>query len=445
MTAVSEATIPVQDALDTLPMAAFHWRLLAIIGATILLDGFDIQLAAFAAPAMLAEWKQGAGALAPAMAAGLIGMAIGTGLGGKVGDRAGRRLALLASVVWFGAAALLTAFAADLTQFAVLRFVTGIGLGAAVPNATALAAEWMPARVRNYAVTGIIVAVPCGGMIGAALASWLIPAFGWRFCFAVGGLLPVILGLVMWRSLPESPTFLARKPGEDRAVEALLRRAGAVFPAGARYLAPPGIAGEGRVYSGVLLRSAVGLAIAFFAGMLALYAYVSWIPVLLSGIGFPMDRAIQGSMLFNLCGVAAAFAAAWTGPRLGSRINLVAACGLALLATLACAWLISTPGASQAQVLAGIGAAGAGAFAVQCLLYSLAAHVFPVECRAAGIGYSASIGRLGAILSAFGAGFVLSLPSGQTAYFTLIAVAVVVAAGGVLLVDRHAPGRAREA
>lgn len=415
--------IQVDPLVEGLVLRPFHIRLLILVGSIILLDGFDVQVAAFAGPAILRDWSVTAGALAPAMAAALVGMALGTGLGGATGDRFGRRPALIGSVVCFGALSMMTALASDIPQLAVLRFLTGIGLGAAVPNATALVAEWMPARVRNYAVTAIIVAVPCGGMIGAGFASWLIPAFGWRICFLLGGLLPLLLAIWMWRGLPESPVFLARRRSLDEGVV-------------------ESDAGDAvGVYSGALRRSGVGLAIAFFASMLALYAYLSWIPVLLAIAGFPMDRAIQGSLVFNLCGVVASFAAAWATPRFGSRPTLIAACLAALLATVGCAYMMGTGNASPAQILVALGAAGAGTFAVQVTLYSLAVHVFPPACRAAGIGYSASIGRLGAISSAFGAGILLDMPTGRPIYFALIGAALILSAVGVGVVDRHSRGR----
>ncbi len=217
---------PIQQVVDGLAFTAFHARVLALIAGVILLDGFDIQLAAFAAPAIIADWQIGSAALAPVMAASLLGMAVGTAVGGRIGDRYGRRAALIGAAFWFGATAMLTALCSDVTSFSVLRFITGLGLGAAVPNATALAAEWMPARTRNYALTVISVGVPCGGIVGAALASWLIPAYGWPAAFLVGGGLPLLLGVVMIGALPESPILLARRGGADDRIAALVAPAG---------------------------------------------------------------------------------------------------------------------------------------------------------------------------------------------------------------------------
>lgn len=385
------------------------WRLLALVCGVILLDGFDIQLAAFAGPAILKEWALGPASLAPAIAAALVGMAIGTAVGGFLGDRVGRRPAMIFSVVWFGGWALASAHARDVNQLALLRLLTGLGLGAVVPAAMALVAEGAPARIRAYAVTAVVVGVPFGGMLGAALASWLIPAHGWRAAFLAGGVLPLVLALLMWRFLPESPDFGRAEVQGDRLLGPELRR------------------------------SAIGLSLAFLASMLALYACLSWIPVVLASVGLPQGDAIRGSMLFNLCGVAASFAGAWLTTRIGSRGALLTGCSLGVVGVGVWAVLILTPGMSSAARLAGVAAAGVGVGSLQVMLYGLATQVFPAERRAAGIGYAAAFGRLGAIASALGAGLVLSLPVGKPMYFAAIALAVAATAAAVLVIDRHAP------
>lgn len=435
------AATPIQQTVDGLAFGRFHARVLALVAAVILLDGFDIQLAAFAAPAILADWGIGSAALAPVMAASLVGMAFGTSIGGRIGDRFGRRPALIGAVLWFGAAAILTALCTDVTSFSILRFVTGLGLGAAVPNATALIAEWMPVRTRNYAVTVISVGVPCGGIIGAAIASWLIPAYGWPAAFLLGGALPLLLSIVMLWGLPESPILLARRGGSDDRIAAMIADAGGSAPG--PFAPPPSIADGEHVFGPALRRSTIGMGIAFFAALMGVYALLSWVPVLLSGAGFPMDRAIRGAMILNLSGVTASFALTWLMLRIGSRKTLIGtvcagAAALALWAT-----LLHMPGVSPAVILLGLAFTGATILSLQVLLLTLSAHVFPVECRAAGIGYSITFGRLGAILSAFGAGVLLAQPHGRLLFFAMVAAALVILAVGAMLIDRHLPARPR--
>lgn len=431
--------VPIQPVIDGLGFTAFHVRVLALVAGVILLDGFDIQLAAFAAPAILADWQIGSAALAPVMAASLLGMAVGTSVGGRIGDRYGRRAALIGAAFWFGVTAMLTALCRDVTSFSILRFITGLGLGAAVPNATALVAEWMPERSRNYALTVISVGVPCGGIVGAALASWLIPAYGWPAAFLVGGGLPLLLGLVMIGALPESPILLARRGDADDRIAQLVAQAGGT--ATGPFVPPPVVAQGGQVFAPSLRRSTIGMSLAFFAALMAVYALLSWVPVLLTGAGFAMASAIRGAMILNLSGVATSFALTWLMLRIGSRRTMIGTICGGLVALAVWAALLSMPGVPHAAILFGVALAGAGVLSLQVLLLTLSAHVFPVECRSAGIGYSISVGRLGAIASAFGAGLLLARPNGVLLFFGLVAAALFVLAGAMLLVDRHLPPR----
>ena len=124
------------------------------------------------------------------------------------------------------------AFANNLWVLGILRFLAGLGLGGALPNATALASEYVPRRRRAFAVTLTIVCVPLGGALVALVAGRMLPTFGWRRLFAVGGLLPVIAALILLRYLTESPRYLARRPERWPELADILRRIGHAVPAG---------------------------------------------------------------------------------------------------------------------------------------------------------------------------------------------------------------------
>jgi AAHS family 4-hydroxybenzoate transporter-like MFS transporter len=165
------------------------------------------------------------------------------------------------------------------------------------------------------------------------------------------------------------------------------------------------------------------------------------VPVLLSGAGFDMGSAIRGSMLLNFSGVTAAFALTWLMLRIGSRATLIGTAAAGLAALTFWATLLLTPGSSQAMIMLGLALTGATVLSLQALLLTLSAHVFPVECRAAGIGYSITFGRLGSILSAFGAGLILAQPNGRALYFAMIGAALILLAVGAILIDRHIAAR----
>jgi AAHS family 4-hydroxybenzoate transporter-like MFS transporter len=396
-----------------LPVSVFVGTFLIMV-----LDGFDLQLIGFAAPALIAEFGIERSALGPALAASVIGMSIGAVAIGPVGDAFGRRPALLISAAWFGLMTLLTINAGRVETLMMWRFLTGIGLGAALPGAVALMAEFTPARHRSQLVVMSLLGVPVGGMVGAALAAEVIPALGWRAMFVAGGLLPMAAAAVLFFVLPESPGFLARDARPQRSG---LR---AVF---------------GHAYS----RDALVLMVAFFCSLFAAYAFFSWVPVVLHSLSFPLDQAVRSALVFNLAGIAGAVLNAWAISRIGSRLALAAVAGVAVLSLLALA--VVTLGARQAPgvtaTFAIIAAAGFGIHALQTGLYLVSAHVFPTECRTSGVGFASGAGRLGGIASSFAGGFLLA-GAGAAGFFGCVALLLMLAVVCVLTLTRHTPMRA---
>src|SRR6185295_18360257 len=186
--------------------------LVFLTALTIVFDGIDNQLLGIVIPTLIREWGVPRSVFAPIVAFGYFGMMIGGSLGGLAGDRVGRRTALLGSMALFGVTTLAAAAVGSPSGLAWLRLIAGLGLGGAMPNAAALAAEFVPLRKRPISVTVTIVCVPLGATIAGLLGIQALPAFGWRWLFAIGGVVPLVAAVVFVRLLPESPRYLARHP-----------------------------------------------------------------------------------------------------------------------------------------------------------------------------------------------------------------------------------------
>ena len=172
------ASVDIGALLDEGPWTPYQKLLTLVAALAVIFDGFDIQILGFAIPAIMHDWQLARSAFAPVLAGGLAGMAVGSPLAGYCGDRFGRRVTLIACVLLFGLATAGTAFSQGLLQLAVLRFLTGMGVGGALPNAGALAAEFAPVRRRPVAVTLTMLCFPLGGMISGVAAARILPAFG---------------------------------------------------------------------------------------------------------------------------------------------------------------------------------------------------------------------------------------------------------------------------
>src|ERR1700712_2307819 len=201
--------VDVAEFIDQQPVGGFQVGLLLTCAAGLFLDGFDTQAIGYVAPALAREWGLTKAALGPVFSAGLFGLMIGALVFGPLADRIGRKRIIILSTLAFGIGALVTAFVQDLNSLLAVRFLTGLGLGGAMPNAIAMTSEFSPHRRRATMVMIMFCGFSIGAALGGLLAAALIPQFGWRSVFAVGGVAPLLLVPILALRLPGSVRFLA--------------------------------------------------------------------------------------------------------------------------------------------------------------------------------------------------------------------------------------------
>ena len=321
----SSSTVDLGSLIDEGPWTVYQKLLVLAAAMTIILDGLDNQLLAAALPALMREWHLARPAFVPVQTAGMVGMMVGGFIGGFVGDRFGRRVALLGSVVVFGVLTVLVAFAGGVAILTALRFLAGLGLGGAMPNAAALSSEYVPRRQRPFAVTLTIVCIPLGGSLAGIVGGQILPRFGWRGLFLVGGIVPLVMAAVLLKVLPESPRFLARLPERWAQLRALLRRAGHHVSDGAAFVDTTekavAHASARELLAPDYRRDTLALCASYFFCLLSVYVGVNWVPSMLVGAGFDVATASYGLTAFNLGGVAGAVLGAMVIMRLGSRLT----------------------------------------------------------------------------------------------------------------------------
>ena len=418
-----------------------HW-LVALAALTIIFDGIDNQLLGVTIPSIMADWHVARSAFAPVVALGFVGMMIGGAAAGLAGDRFGRRGALLSSMALFGLCTLGVSFVTGVDALAALRFVAGMGLGGAMPNAAALAAEYVPARRRALSVTLTIVCVPLGGTLAGLIAIPALPAFGWRALFVMGGIVPIVAALALARVLPESPRYLAARPARWDELRALLARMGHPVPAGTTFrdshsaVAPH--ASFVDLFTAAYRRDTFALWVAFFTCLLAVYLGFSWLPSILSGAGLGAAVASTGITVFNLGGVAGAIGGGLLIGRFGSRSTMLTITAAAIAGALVLSATPITPAASVTRIIVLLAFTGGMINATQTTMFALAAHVYPTGVRATGVGTAVAIGRAGAVLSGYAGPWALGY-GGSTSFFGVMALALCVTFAALAIVQRHVP------
>jgi AAHS family 4-hydroxybenzoate transporter-like MFS transporter len=430
--------------LDEGRASGYQRWLVLLTAMTIVFDGVDNQLLGVVMPTLMQEWSAPRSAFAPVVSLGYLGMMVGGAIAGILGDRVGRKQALLGSMVLFGAMTLAAVLADGPTMLGWLRLLAGIGLGGAMPNAAALAAEFVPLRHRPLAVTVTIVCVPLGGVLAGVLGIRLLPHFGWQTLFVLGGVIPIAAAALLVTLLPESPRFLARHPSRAPELVALLRRMGHPVPVDVRFVdeREPQVSrvSVGTLFDRTWRRDTSALWVAFFSCLLAVYVGFSWLTSLFAGAGFDASTASTAITLFNLGGVAGALAGGVVIGTVGSRAAMLtmAAGGMAGATTLA--FMPITASTTIAPVMAMLTFTGACINATQTAMYALAAHVYPSGIRSTGVGAAVSFGRTGAILSGY-AGAAMIEWHGSTSYFGFMAAAMALALAALAVVQRHVPAR----
>ena len=435
-------TIDVGSALDDAHWSGYQKLLVFATATTIIRDGLDNQLLNAAVPALMREWSLPRPAFVPVQTSGMIGMMVGGAIGGLIGDRFGRRIALLGSVVSFGILTILVSFAGGVAMLTALRFFAGLGLGGAMPNAAALSSEYVPRRQRPFAVTLTIVCIPLGGSLAGFVGGQILPRFGWRGLFLVGGILPLLMTAILLKVLPESPRYLARLPERWPQLRTLLGRLGHHVPDEAVFVDATEKAIT-HVSARELLvpeyrRDTAALCASFFFCLLSVYVGVSWVPSLLVGAGFDVGTASYGLTAFNLGGVVGAILGAVVIMRLGSRLTMLVMAAGAIAGAAVLAFMpIGTQSAGAVLVM--LAWTGGLINAVQTTMYALAAHVYPTAVRATGVGTAVAFGRIGGVLSPSVGSWALE-SGGSSRYFGLIAATMVMAFAALSAIRRHIPG-----
>lgn len=431
--------------VDQGPMGAFQCLAIGICIVLNMIDGFDVLVMAFTAASVSAEWQLNGAQVGLLLSAGLFGMAAGSLFIAPWADRFGRRPLILGCLLLSGVGMLLSATSHSPLQLALLRGLTGLGIGGILASSNVIAAEYASRRWRGLAVSLQSTGYALGATLGGLLAVWLLSHWGWRSVFVFGGIVTLLVIPLVLLWLPESLDFLlARRPADALLrVNRLARRLGhpelARLPAAA--LREEGaVRGFGQLFAGPLRRTTLLLWLLFFLVMFGFYFVMSWTPKLLVAAGLSAQQGITGGVLLSVGGI---FGAALIGG-LSSRWPLTRVLSLFMLVT-AGLLLLFVGSASSIAAALGLGLL-IGLFANGCVagLYALSPVVYDASVRATGVGWGIGIGRIGAIVSPTVAGVLLDAGWQPLHLYGVFAVVFVLAAGCLLWL-RPAPPQAQAA
>lgn len=430
----------ISQRIDKLPSTPMLWRVLFLTGLGWMFDAMDQGMVSGVMAAIGKDWKLAPTDLGLLGSASAVGMAIGAAVAGVVADRWGRRTVITYTLILFGIASALSALAPNFELLLFFRFLTGLGLGGELPAASTLVSEFSPAKARGRMVVFLESFWAWGWIIAALIAYLLIPVYGWRVGFLLGGV-PALYAAYLRKGIPESPRYLEQKgllKQADAIVSEMEQQAGIKNEHTSDKSFDKDQNGQrvmfSELWSRPYLRRTLVLWILWLGINFGYYGFVLWTPTLLVGKGFSLVKGFEFTLIMCIAQLPGYYSSAYLIEKIGRKAVLV----IYLAGTAIAAYLFGHGESVNFILFAGcllyffsLGAWGA--------VYAYTPEVYPTRVRGSGVGWAAAVGRIGAISAPYIVGMIYQA-KGKLAGFNEVflvltivfaIVAAVVAAAGV--------------
>jgi MFS transporter, AAHS family, 4-hydroxybenzoate transporter len=382
--------------LQQIPIFSAQFVTILVCFLCNLLDGMDVLIISFAAPAIAADWNIPPSNLGAIFSAGLLGMTAGAMTLAPLADRWGRKPLMLLAAFLMSSCIYLTSFADSMFMLLLFRFLSGLGIGTMMASTAAMTAEFTPAPVRAFWVSTVVAGYPVGAVLTGLFSARILTSFHWQKLFELAGIITFIIIPIIALFIQESRDFIQANKEKGVSPKTLL--------------------------SGEFATGTLQLWSALFLAFATVYFLLNWIPKLATDAHMPMEAAIYAGTIFNL----GAILGIPTQGYLSSRYGLKKVVGLMLVCT--------------ALILALFGLANNSMMIMLCLflmgfgiqggfvgLYAVAARVYPTAFRATGVGWAIGIGRLGGIIGPLLGGLLVAWGFGMAGSFGFFAIPCILA------------------
>jgi benzoate transport len=406
--------------IDKNPMTGLQYSTICICFLMNLLDGMDVSVISYTAPAIAKAWVISPQALGTVFSAGLFGMTIGALFLAPFADKIGRKSIILISGIIMGVCIYLTSYAASITELLIYRFVSGLGIGSMLASTASLTSEYTPNKTRDFWVSFVVSGYPIGAVIAGLVAAKVIPTEGWQQMFRIAGIASMFSVPLILFFLSESIDFYLRTQPQN-ALEKLNKILAKMNIQSLESL-PIINKIKSKLPVGQLLKTdfkkpTLQLWAALFMAFAALFFLTSWIPKLTKDAGLSEKLAIYSLTVFNI----GAFFGIITQGYFSSKYGLKKTLGLilALTGVLMASFGLFVGSDVILLVLALLGFGIQGGFVG---LYSLSARLYPTEFRTTGVGWAMGAGRLGGIVGPLIGGLLIGAGLGIATNFLIFAV-----------------------
>jgi putative MFS transporter len=384
-------------------------KLLGIAGTGWMFDALDVGMLSFIIAALKVQWNLSTEQMGWIGSINSIGMAVGALFFGLMADRIGRKNVFIFTLLLFSVCSGLSAFAASLTIFMVLRFLIGMGLGGELPVASTLVSESVPTESRGRIVVLLESFWAVGWLISAVISYFIIPKFGWQIAMLISAI-PAFYTIYLRLGLPDSPRYTSLKPKEKATVFESIAK----------------------LFSKDNARQTIVLWILWFCVVFSYYGMFLWLPSVMIMKGFSLIKSFEYVLIMTIAQLPGYFTAAWFIEKFGRKFVLV----VYLIGTAISAYLFGTAASTALLMTSGIllsffnlGAWGA--------LYAYTPEQYPTNIRGSGAGLAAAIGRVGGVLGPLLVGYLVAQKTSISVIFTIFCISVLIGAFTVLFAGKE--------
>lgn len=356
-----------------------------------MLDGMDVLIISYTAPAIAKAWSISPANLGIVFSSGLVGMTVGAIFLAPLADRFGRKPLMILAALIMGSCIYLTSFATDITELMIYRFISGLGIGTMMASTAAITAEYAPVSTRDFWVSTVVAGYPVGAVVTGISSAKIIAESGWEHLFQLAGIATFLVVPILLFLLKESDEFKAKAKPEDAKLSAL--------------------------FTSEYKWSTWQLWGALFLSFTTLYFLMNWIPKLATNAGLSMELAIYSGTIFNLGAIVGIPVQGYFSSRFGLKKSI----GTLLLITAVLLGIFGLFSGSNLIliVLFFLGFGVQGSFVG---LYAVAARMYPTAFRSTGVGWAIGMGRLGGIIGPVLGGLLVGLGFGMAQSFIFFAL-----------------------
>ncbi|MCY1162143.1 Gentisate transporter [compost metagenome] len=432
-------SVNANEIIDHAQLKSIHWRVILLSALIIIFDGYDLVIYGVALPKLMAEWQIDTITAGFLGSIALFGMMFGAIIFGSLSDKLesygfSRKKLIILCICLFSSFTLLCGYASDPQSFGIFRFIAGLGLGGVMPNVIALMTEYAPKKLRATLVSLMFSGYAVGGICSALLGIWLVPQFGWKIMFILGGL-PLLLVPMIWLLLPESIDYLVRRNKNEQAIK-ILRQIDSTVTYTAQTkisLHHDNQASSKTPVKDLFAENRGPITLLFwgsvFMALVLVYALGNWLPKLMVEAGYDLSTSLVFLLALNIGGMLGAIC----GGYLADRFKLAKVlCSLFLSGAIAL--ILLSYNLPTVILYFCIAVAGAASIGGQILLLAYMSQFYSSNIRATGLGMALGVGRLGAILGPILCGWLLSLSLPINYNFIALAIPCMIAVVSVSMI-----------